>query len=349
MKRYWNEMKSRLDDIYCALADDESKEWFDARVEYMVDMDGNKYIEKIFELNNVFPKTWRCPEIERVKKNNQKIIIYGCGHDGKIIKKALEICGYSVWCWCDSNRELEGTQIEGKSVIAPEGLLPEYKDSLLIIGSKKYEAEIRLRLYDVGFPAENTFVFVLYPWIGTCGNQYFDVFPPMKKEIYVDVGAYNGDSVEEFLKWGGGCHKIYAIEPLADMCDVIERKRLPNVNVINCAAWNKNEKLYFEESMIGSCIVDSGRKIVQGRTIDSIINEDKVTFIKMDIEGAELKALEGARETIIKYHPRLAICIYHRPMDIYEIGKYILEMNPNYKLYIRHYTTCIWETVLYAV
>lgn len=69
----------------------------------------------------------------------------------------------------------------------------------------------------------------------------------------------------------------------------------------------------------------------------------------MDIEGAELKALEGARECILKYSPRLAICIYHKAEDIYEIGNYILSLNPDYKLYIRHYTTCMWETVLYAI
>ena len=83
--------------------------------------------------------------------------------------------------------------------------------------------------------------------------------------------------------------------------------------------------------------------------IEEIVKNDKVSFIKMDIEGAELKALEGAKETISKYKPRLAICIYHKYEDIYEIGDYILTLNPNYKLYIRHYTTCMWETVLYAV
>ena len=86
-----------------------------------------------------------------------------------------------------------------------------------------------------------------------------------------------------------------------------------------------------------------------GGIIDEIVGEDKVSFIKMDIEGAELKALEGAKETILKWYPRLAICIYHKYEDIYEIGDYILSLNPNYKLYIRHYSTCMWETVLYAV
>ncbi len=73
-----------------------------------------------------------------------------------------------------------------------------------------------------------------------------------------------------------------------------------------------------------------------------------VTFIKMDIEGAEYQSLLGALKTIKKYRPKLAICLYHKPEDIIEIPHIILSINPDYKLAIRHYTTCNWETVLYA-
>lgn len=69
----------------------------------------------------------------------------------------------------------------------------------------------------------------------------------------------------------------------------------------------------------------------------------------MDVEGSELKALQGAKNTIINNRPRLAICIYHKPIDVIEIASYILELVPEYKFYIRHYTSHMWETVLYAV
>lgn len=69
----------------------------------------------------------------------------------------------------------------------------------------------------------------------------------------------------------------------------------------------------------------------------------------MDIEGSELKALEGAKATIMKNHPRLAICIYHKPMDVIEIPFYIQKLVPEYKFYIRHYASNMWETVLYAI
>ena len=69
----------------------------------------------------------------------------------------------------------------------------------------------------------------------------------------------------------------------------------------------------------------------------------------MDIEGAELEALKGARNTILKDKPDLAICVYHKNEDIIEIPRYILELDPEYELYLRHYDLAEYETVLYAV
>ena len=69
----------------------------------------------------------------------------------------------------------------------------------------------------------------------------------------------------------------------------------------------------------------------------------------MDIEGAELMALQGAEKIIRKYKPKLAVCVYHKPEDIIEILKYTLELNPEYKIHLRHYSNYFWETVMYAV
>ena len=69
----------------------------------------------------------------------------------------------------------------------------------------------------------------------------------------------------------------------------------------------------------------------------------------MDIEGTEMEALKGAEYIIKKYKPKLAISIYHKPEDIVEIPKYILNINPDYKLYLRHYSDNAGETVLYAI
>ncbi len=213
----------------------------------MINRDEEAYIDTIFELNHLYPKKWHCPEIEKVLEDRQEIIIYGCGHDGRKIKRGLEICGYSILCWCDSNSELWGSEIEGKIVFSPEELMPNYAKCLVIIGSKHYEREMRARLFDVAFPIKNIFAFIYPQCIGVCGNKYFDIFQPKAKEVFIDAGAYNGDTIEEFQKWNRGAYKVYSLEPSADMCTIMESKCMPNVQVINCAAWSSNENLFFDD------------------------------------------------------------------------------------------------------
>lgn len=136
------------------------------------------------------------------------------------------------------------------------------------------------------------------------------------------------------------------------MCEEIRRKMAENnisgIEILNNAAWNRREKISFIDDNASSRIDNKGDIVVQGIDIDSVVNDEDVTFIKMDIEGSELKALEGARKTILRNRPRLAICIYHKPIDVIEIASYILHLVPEYKFYIRHYTLHMNETVLYA-
>lgn len=86
-------------------------------------------------------------------------------------------------------------------------------------------------------------------------------------------------------------------------------------------------------------------------TIDEAIDPgDRVTTIKMDIEGSELEALKGARETIRRDKPKLAICIYHKTEDLWEIPLYIKSLIPEYRFYIRHHgPSGLYDSVLYAV
>lgn len=117
---YWNNIKDELDNVYRALQDEESRRLFDARVKYMIDRDRDSYADTIFELDKSYSKNWHCPEIEKVIEEGQKIVIYGCGHDGKILKKNLQLCGYPVAYWCDCDMSLWGTYVEGIEVISLE-------------------------------------------------------------------------------------------------------------------------------------------------------------------------------------------------------------------------------------
>lgn len=93
---------------------------------------------------------------------------------------------------------------------------------------------------------------------------------------------------------------------------------------------------------------ESNSTCVAVDALDQLL-DDNVTFIKMDIEGAEYKAIKGAETIIRNYHPKLAISIYHNAEDIWELPRLIMTICPDYKLYLRHYSIAQAETVLYAV
>jgi len=128
-------------------------------------------------------------------------------------------------------------------------------------------------------------------------------------------------------------------------------KNYNNVKVINKGLWHKKETLKFCNNSSASYINSSGEEIIEVVSLDEELKDEKepVTFIKMDIEGAELNALKGAEQTIKKYKPKLAICIYHKSEDVWEIPSLLLEFVPDYKFYIRHYDFSSSETVLYAL
>ena len=173
-------------------------------------------------------------------------------------------------------------------------------------------------------------------------NQYFD-FELMKinkvnEEVFVDGGCYNGDTSKAFIEWCENEYKhIYAYEP--DIQNFQNCKKLLNkiakekVTLFNKGLWEKNDNLKFTigEDASGR-IDDNANEIVEVISIDESI-DDKVTFIKLDVEGAEYSTVLGCKKTIQKYRPKLAISVYHKLEDIYEIPKLILEMNPYYKLF----------------
>ena len=183
--------------------------------------------------------------------------------------------------------------------------------------------------------------------------QYFDVFSPVDDEIVVDAGSYDGKTAIQFLKWGKGKVKhVYSFEFDPDNAVRCEENLKPyadKITLVKKGTWDKDEVLHVNPSgTSGSTIRSEGSTAVYLTSIDNVVKDEHVTFIKMDIEGAELKSLMGARNAIIKNHPRLAICVYHKDSDLYEIPGYILSLVPEYKFYLRHYSSCPYETVLYA-
>jgi FkbM family methyltransferase len=129
-------------------------------------------------------------------------------------------------------------------------------------------------------------------------------------------------------------------------------KVLRNVVIYPCAIYSKEAKMPFIDggkSAFWNRISDNGNHMVQCVSIDNVIPDFKPTFISMDIEGSELEALRGAENTIRESCPDMAVCVYHSPSHLWQVPLYLHKIVPEYKFYLRNYTTFTTETVVYAV
>lgn len=176
--------------------------------------------------------------------------------------------------------------------------------------------------------------------------------------VYLDCGAYTGDTVLEYIAFTNWEYKkIYAFEPDPGNLNQLRKNVgfIENVEIIDKGTWNEKSTLTFVCSADGGCISaekESNSTEIQVTTIDEIVGHEKVSFIKMDVEGSELESLQGAVNTIRRDMPKLAICSYHKRDDITVLYKYIKELkNPKkeYKIFLRHYSNSSLETILYAI
>lgn len=182
---------------------------------------------------------------------------------------------------------------------------------------------------------------------------YEEIIKPSFDEVYVDLGAYRGDTVEEFISFTDGKYKkIYALEPdgrnYKKLLLSVEGKE--NISAINAAAWKEDTTLFFAAKAGRQSSVSKEGKETAAKSVDSVLSGEECSIIKMDVEGAEKEALEGATLTIKNYKPRLMISLYHRNEDIFSIPLQIREMNKEYKFFLRHQLYIpAWETNLYCI
>lgn len=184
-----------------------------------------------------------------------------------------------------------------------------------------------------------------------CFPQYFlkDIYSLTEDAVFVDGGAYIGDTIDDFIEFTKGKYKkIYAWEPDERNIERL-RKRKEKISIIDKGMWDNEDVLSFSMTADGQSKIIEGKEAkIKVSTIDKEIDE-KVSLIKMDIEGAEMKALLGAKRVIRDSHPVLAICIYHSNDDLWQIPLWIKDNFPEYKLYVRAHSDTGAEIVLYAV
>ena len=181
--------------------------------------------------------------------------------------------------------------------------------------------------------------------------QYFEDFLNLgDDEVFIDIGGYDGFTSEEFAKKYPGYRSIHVFEPESEILDLAKDrlKKYKNINFYQLGLSDSKKILKFEKNGVGSKISSSGEVEINVDRLDDVLKE-KPTFIKMDIEGAESYAIEGAKKIIKQYRPKLAISVYHKKDDFWKIPMQILAIDSDYSIYLRHYTEAHAETVMFFI
>lgn len=188
------------------------------------------------------------------------------------------------------------------------------------------------------------------------GRQYFDkdIMPLADSEVLVDCGGYNGDSAVSFVdeldsRGINNYHKIYSFEPDLENFKQMKNRHIPKHVCIPKGVSNHSGTLSFASGNGLGSSIGSGDDMVEVDSIDNVLGGGNATIIKMDIEGYEMKALAGAEQTLRKYRPKLAVCIYNKDEDLYMIPRYIKSVIPEARFYIRIYEEYVNELVLYVI
>jgi FkbM family methyltransferase len=188
-----------------------------------------------------------------------------------------------------------------------------------------------------------------------CAGQeaYFDKELVLtEEEVFVDCGGYTGDTSLQFIEKTKGRYKKLVIFEPEEYKENIIRETLKGYayELFTYGVWSSSTVLKFSaRGDSTSHVAESGEIQIPVKALDDVLLEEHPTFIKMDIEGAETESLKGSRKIIERYRPKLAICIYHKPEDLFEIPILLREMRNDYRLLIRQYSDTRFETVCYAI
>lgn len=168
---------------------------------------------------------------------------------------------------------------------------------------------------------------------------------------FYDVGGFDGQSTLDFISHAPNYKKIYFFEPDKEILLNTQKrlKEFSKIEFLQVAIGNKTAEIGFDAVGGGSGYVsESGQEKVQMVCLDDYIHDDDC-YVKFDVEGFELSALQGCEKAIRKYKPMLSVSVYHKPGDIHILINQILSWNPTYKVYMRHYTGTYADTRAYFI
>ena len=290
----------------------------------------------------------------RFSKRRDIFILVCCGSVASFeaIKDSLALLGFRN-CWFLA----EFYEIHSQLVSSSDAPSVEYQN---------YSYEIE-RVFDALSDEISREVFLRFLQLHASGvpvvipkspsnEQYFPKDVPLRKgyKHFVSCGAYDGEPIRKLEAEIGSVESIYCFEPEPELFQRLlsfAQEKTPTVGEsIRCfrAAVSdfSGNALFMTGSGLGSRLHPAGDLDVEVVFLDQVLADCEVSFVSMDIEGEELKALAGARQLLCEKGPDLGICVYHHPDQIWEIPTFLLELN--YNIYFRNYTGYAAETVLYA-
>ena len=340
--------------------------------------------------------------VQKIVMGGGKKIFWGCGNTAEIYWEDYKKDGIYPDYWIDNNESKREKGFKGYNVFAPSKLLHEKDDFCIIIFSnipssyKMIEKEALLyservctaeALYyykhqDELFTiisridneySKNIFIMMLINRMRgefnsdeiICQRDYFPTFlfsMYSSSEVYVDLGAFKGDTMEKymFVKYGI-FDKYYAFEPIEENFRAlsIRKERLekewaiePGRIICEKKGVGKESGMLelFWDNSVGAGAVLEGQQSqkIPVITLDEFFAAEKVSVIKADIEGMEMDMLVGARKVIQRDRPLLAICIYHKLSDLIDIPNFIYNLNMGYHFDVRCHSDYFADTVLYA-
>lgn len=335
---------SNLQQVYSKLGDDLSREIYMSRIMFSISEGGDQWNTKIARTNKTFMQF-----ICFLRKHSGQIAVMGSGYRGKQLVHLNQDVEWK--CFIDNNPK-EDT-LEGIPVLKTTDFLKDYSGEIIVIASRIYESEMHKQLREYGINECNI---ISYGNLleNLMHDQYFDLpdLPISDEEVFVDLGCFDAmTSVELKKRIGNKLKSVIAFEPdamrIKECKDNLETAHI-NYKIVEKGGWSKETTLRFINNDGLMTMSDVGEE-VKVTSVDQVLNGEKVSFIKMDIEGSEYEALKGCKNTIQKFRPKLAICVYHKLTDIFEIPSLILEYCSEYKFYLRHYAPHHVETVLYGI
>ena len=369
------DLSARISELYALLQDEQSKKVFSARLRYetapclenMYDLIESSDCIPVDVQNSVI-KAWR--NLKALSDAGNTIVIYGAGNAGMRCAQHFMLFGVQYQMFCDKKKH--GQSFFGKLIISPEQLLEHKNEYYVVVAVGSYPEVFRF-LRDNGYPEDHILLSPLIAGIEATPitNQYFDFMEFYHPNtVFLDGGSFDGqDSIRFAEVTNGNYAGIIAVEPDSTSCQNV-RANLANAGVeragvIEAGLSDRSGKATFYSCLNAASRIkqdEYGKYNVNMPAIEgSIAHEDTIRvikideltdlafgMIKMDIEGSEFDALQGAEQTILRDKPLLAICVYHRQGDMLAIMDYLHALLPEYRFWLRHYFPLTTDTVLYA-